>query len=60
MSTIHAFQPRRMPPSRPRRGMPETATIIIFPGIRYERRPTGAAEQAAPENPPTEDEKDGA
>ena len=37
--TIHAFQPRRIAPSRAKRPPATgTATIIIFPGIRYERR----------------------
>lgn len=37
--TIHAFEPRRLPPSRTKRPPAAgTATIIIFPGIRYERR----------------------
>ena len=37
MSSIHAFQPRRTIRRREIQGSRESATIIIFPGVRYER-----------------------
>lgn len=58
MSSIHAFEPRRLPASRLRRGPAETATIIIFPGVRYERErdPDSERNAAGPAALPSDDD----
>jgi hypothetical protein len=48
MSSIYAFEPKRRTTLRERPRQAGSATIIIFPGIRYERRAdTAPAEIAA-------------
>lgn len=47
MSSIIAFRPRRKAESKPKPGVAGDATVIIFPGVRYERSPA-AEKNAAP------------
>jgi hypothetical protein len=48
MGNILAFQPKRAGGTRRPQGKSPPATIIIFPGVRYERRPDVARNVTPP------------
>ncbi len=49
MGHVLAFVPRNAATSRKEPAAGVTASIVIFPGIRYERQPEAAVQQALPD-----------